>query len=114
MGPRSDLAVLNTARAPNEKAAGPGRRLREVGRGDEAGAIPLERRQSRAMGRHLRYGAQREVKQRFTEMYTELRFTPRMHIWVEMFIAKHGGLADGYVKSRGDTGLSPDFAAADC
>jgi len=53
------------------------------------------------------------VKQTFTDMYTEPRFTPRMHIWVEMLIIKRGELDNEYVNCHGLTGLLPYFEPLD-
>ena len=49
------------------------------------------------------------VKKTFTDMYTEPRFTPRMHIWVEMMIVKQGGLDAEYLNCHPLTGLLPYF-----
>ena len=40
-------------------------------------------------------------------MYTEPRFTPRMHVWVEMLIVKQGELDNEYVNCHPRTGLLP-------
>lgn len=50
-----------------------------------------------------------KVKQTFTDMYTEPRFTPRMHIWVEMLILKRGELDNEYVNCHAMSGLLPYF-----
>lgn len=49
------------------------------------------------------------VKKTFTDMYTEPRFTPRMHIWVEMLIIKRGELDNEYLNCHPMTGLLPYF-----
>ncbi len=49
------------------------------------------------------------VKKTFTDMVTEPRFTPRMHIWVEMLIVKRGELDTEYLNCHPLTGLLPYF-----
>jgi aldoxime dehydratase len=49
------------------------------------------------------------VKKAFTDMYTEPKFEPQMHIWVEMLITKEGDLATEYVNCHPMTGLLPYF-----
>ncbi len=50
-----------------------------------------------------------QVKQSFTDMYTEPRFSPQMHIWVEMLIVKRGELANEYLNCHSHTGFLPYF-----
>lgn len=49
------------------------------------------------------------VKKTFTEMYTEPRIAPRMHIWLEMLIIKRGELDNEYLNCHQMTGLPPYF-----
>lgn len=49
------------------------------------------------------------VKKTYTEMYTEPKFKPQMHAWVEMLIAKKGELETEYVNCHPMTGLLPYF-----
>ncbi|MEQ8661833.1 MAG: phenylacetaldoxime dehydratase family protein [Gammaproteobacteria bacterium] len=45
----------------------------------------------------------------FVGMYTEPRFTPRMHVWVEVGILKQDDLESEYVNCHPGTGLLPYF-----
>lgn len=45
----------------------------------------------------------------FVGMYTKPRFTPRMHVWVEVGILKSGDLDTEYVNCHPGTGLLPYF-----
>lgn len=63
---------------------------------------------------HIEHAARTEpthlaVHRRFIAMYTEPRFTPRMHVWVEVLIVKHDELVTEYVNCHPDTGLLPFF-----
>ncbi len=49
----------------------------------------------------------------FIAMYTEPRFTPRMHVWVEVLILKHDELVTEYVNCHPGTGLLPFFEAVE-
>jgi aldoxime dehydratase len=49
------------------------------------------------------------VRDAFISMYTEPKFTPRMHIWVELHIVKHDQLQVEYVNCHPKTGLLPFF-----
>jgi hypothetical protein len=49
------------------------------------------------------------VRDAFIRMYTEPKFTPRMHIWVELHIVKHDQLQVEYVNCHPKTGLLPFF-----
>lgn len=51
------------------------------------------------------------VKDRLMQMYREPKFTPQMHIWVEMFILKSDDLETEYVNCHPSTGLLPYFEA---
>lgn len=51
------------------------------------------------------------VKDKLMEMYREPKFTPQMHIWVEMFILKSEDLETEYVNCHPHTGLLPYFEA---
>ena len=45
----------------------------------------------------------------FVAMYTEPRFTPKMHVWVELGILKADELETEYVNCHAETGLLPYF-----
>lgn len=47
----------------------------------------------------------------FVRMYREPRFTPRMHVWVEIAVLKRDELDAEYVNCDPRTGLLPYFAA---
>lgn len=47
----------------------------------------------------------------FVRMYREPRFTPRMHVWVELAVLKRDELDAEYVNCDPRTGLLPYFAA---
>jgi aliphatic aldoxime dehydratase len=49
------------------------------------------------------------VRKTFTDMYTEPKFAPHMHVWVEMLIVKRGQLINEYVHCHPTTGLLPYF-----
>lgn len=53
------------------------------------------------------------VRSSFIDMYTEPKFQPQMHIWVEVQILKKDELDAQYVNCHAKTGLLPYFEAAE-
>lgn len=49
------------------------------------------------------------VHKAFVQMYTEPRFQPQMHVWVELGILKQGDIATEYINCDARTGLLPYF-----
>jgi aldoxime dehydratase len=49
------------------------------------------------------------VHKSFSEMYTQPKFEPRMHIWVEMVIVKEGDMQTEYVNCHPMTSMLPYF-----
>lgn len=49
------------------------------------------------------------VRSKFIDMYTEPKFEPQMHVWVEVHVLKHNELDAQYVNCHGRTGLMPYF-----
>jgi len=54
------------------------------------------------------------VHRAFVRMYTEPRFTPRMHVWVELAVVKHDEVVAEYVNCHSATGLVPYFESTAC
>ncbi len=67
---------------------------------------------------HIEHAARTEpahlaVHASFIRMYTEPRFTPQMHVWVEVHILKRDELETDYVNCHPATGLLPFFEVED-
>ena len=53
------------------------------------------------------------VHDSFVALYRAPRFVPRMHVWVEVHVAKHGEVDTEYVNCDPSTGLLPYFTVRD-
>ncbi|MCP5198484.1 MAG: phenylacetaldoxime dehydratase family protein [Gammaproteobacteria bacterium] len=93
--------------------------LRDIAEFDALTGAPLERRSQLAfllsLG-HIERAARTDpahlaVHGAFAQMYREPRFTPRMHVWVEVGILKEDEFAAEYVNCHPGTGLLPFFTA---
>ncbi|MGE0486446.1 MAG: phenylacetaldoxime dehydratase family protein [Gammaproteobacteria bacterium] len=94
--------------------------LRDLAEFDAHSGAPLERRSQIAfllsLG-HIERAARTDpahlaVHRAFVQMYREPRFTPRMHVWVEVGILKSDEFEAEYVNCHPETGLLPFFATA--
>ncbi len=68
--------------------------------------------------RHIEQAARTDparlaVRGAFVKMYTEPRFTPGMHVWVEVGVMKRGEVETEYINCHSHTGLLPYFEIQD-